>query len=160
MPFSGVWLEDKADRGVFKIELLDEVLEQNERGGGIVEGVVPSFCGHELSDFFSKFEVLAYLSKSMGWKFRPGGTGKLEGIHPGAESMGRESTQVAFFCAVAVGDGNVACHRALDLRPEGHEGRGISEVFDRDAVDFLRCPGDGAVSPDEGNEGVVVPFFH
>ena len=86
------------------IERVDQVSEDNQRGGGVEESVVPGFFGDEGADLRREGELVADAAERVVGQIGPSGAGEQEGIDPRAESMTRKGPQKALFRAFAVSD--------------------------------------------------------
>jgi hypothetical protein len=86
------------------IERVDQVSEDNQRGGGVEESVVPGFFGDEGADLRCEGELVANIAERVVAQIGPSGPSKQKGVDPRAESMTRKSPQKALFRAFAVSD--------------------------------------------------------
>ena len=79
---------------------------------------------------------LSDLAEVVGGEVGITGSGELEGIYPGAESVEWEHAEEAFFGCGAVGNDPASAESVSDFWPEGLEGGSAGEVFLVDSMDF------------------------
>lgn len=89
---------------VGEVELCDDVLENEEGGGGVEEGVVPVAVGDDGLEGGGEAEVVAEAAELVGLRLGIDFAGELEGVDPGAEGVAGEGGEEALFGAVGVGD--------------------------------------------------------
>jgi hypothetical protein len=100
-----------------------------------------------------QLEAVAECAEGEGVKGGPGGSIKVKGVHPWAERMAGEGAEKAFFGTVTVRDDDTIGEQAMDLGPEGEEGRGSREICGSDAVHLLSGPSDCLVRGEKGAKG-------
>lgn len=134
---------------------LDEVAEEDEAGGGVVEGIVPGQSGAQNIQLRLKFKMGDEVAEAVGGKPGVELTGQGEGVQPGAEAVSGEGTEEAFFSGGTVGDKDAVAQEGLDWGPEFGEGGGVGEVGVTDAVELAGFPGNGSSRLEVGAEGAV-----
>jgi hypothetical protein len=130
----------------------DEVTEEDEAGGGIVEGIVPGEARAGGLDFIGDVEGGDEVAKAVGGQAGMKTARDFQCIDPGAEAMGGKGAKEALFGGGAVGDDKTSTEVGFNLGPESGYGGRVVEVFGADAVDLPCRPGHGPVGLEVGAE--------
>ena len=158
-PGRQIGVEKKVEGFLRQSKSVDEMIEEESGGGGIVEGIVPAAFRVDPVETGDQVEVLAQVAESEGGQGGPGRPGQAQGVDPGSKGMSRKGAQKAFFGAVPVGDHHPVGKETPDLGPEGEKRWRLDKVFSADAVNLPGRPGDFLVSGEKGAEGVSQSFL-
>jgi len=146
-------------RVVEGVEGFDQVAEEDERCGGVEEGVVPGFFGDEGADLIAEAELVADAAERVVGQIGPCGAREQKGIDPGAEAVTGKGAQEALFGTLAVGNNDRAGEAFFQLGPERKKGGRVGKILGTDAMNLARGPLDRSIGVEVRNKGIAMPGF-